>query len=135
MKPISIIGAGLAGCEAALQCAHRGVDVRLFEMRPGTMTEAHRTGDVAELVCSNSLKSTEPHNAHGLLKEELRALGTAPDGDQNLLDVHQAAERLGMSVSWVYRAIEDGRLPSVKLGNRVRVRSVDIEAFIAPRAG
>ncbi|UCG43066.1 MAG: FAD-dependent oxidoreductase, partial [candidate division WOR-3 bacterium] len=76
MKRISIIGAGLAGCEAALQCAKRGVDVTLFEMRPDTMTEAHRTGDVAELVCSNSLKSSEPSNAHGLLKQELRACGS-----------------------------------------------------------
>ena len=71
-----VIGAGLAGCEAALQCARFGVPVRLFEMRPGRMTEAHETGDVAELVCSNSLKSDEPENAHGLLKAELRVLGS-----------------------------------------------------------
>jgi len=74
---VTIIGAGLAGCEAALQCAKRGVPVRLFEMRPEKMTEAHETGDVAELVCSNSLKSDEPENAHGLLKAELRVLGSA----------------------------------------------------------
>ncbi len=73
---VEVIGAGLAGCEAALQCARRGVPVRLYEMRPGRQTEAHRTGDVAELVCSNSLKSDEPHNAHGLLKAELRLLGS-----------------------------------------------------------
>jgi len=77
MAHVSIIGAGLAGCEAALQCARRGVPVRLFEMRPGRMTEAHQTGDVAELVCSNSLKSDEPANAHGLLKAELRIYGSA----------------------------------------------------------
>ncbi len=73
---VDIIGAGLAGCEAALQCARFGVRARLHEMRPGVQTEAHRTGDVAELVCSNSLKSTEPHNAHGLLKAELGIFGS-----------------------------------------------------------
>ncbi|MEO0052961.1 MAG: FAD-dependent oxidoreductase, partial [candidate division WOR-3 bacterium] len=73
---ITIIGAGLAGCEAALQCARRGVRVRLYEMRPVKMTPAHQTGDVAELVCSNSLKSEEPTNAHGLLKAELKILGS-----------------------------------------------------------
>jgi len=73
---VDIIGAGLAGCEAALQCARRGVRVRLREMRPGRATEAHVTGDVAELVCSNSLKSDEPDNAHGLLKAELRIFGS-----------------------------------------------------------
>lgn len=75
-REVSVIGAGLAGCEAALQCARRGVPVRLYEMRPTKMTEAHQTGDVAELVCSNSLKSDEPENAHGLLKAELRILGS-----------------------------------------------------------
>jgi len=76
VKGVTVIGAGLAGCEAALQCARRGVSVRLFEMRPQQMTDAHETGDVAELVCSNSLKSDEPTNAHGLLKAELRVLGS-----------------------------------------------------------
>ena len=72
---VTVIGAGLAGCEAALQVARLGLTVRLVEMRPEVMTPAHRTGDVAELVCSNSLKSNEPHNAHGLLKAELRMCG------------------------------------------------------------
>lgn len=77
MKPeLVIIGGGLAGSEAAWQAAERGVKVLLYEMRPGRMTEAHRTGDLAELVCSNSLKSKEITNAHGLLKEELRELGS-----------------------------------------------------------
>ncbi|MEO0079460.1 MAG: methylenetetrahydrofolate--tRNA-(uracil(54)-C(5))-methyltransferase (FADH(2)-oxidizing) TrmFO [candidate division WOR-3 bacterium] len=76
MPEVTVIGAGLAGCEAALQCARFGVRVRLFEMRPLKMTPAHKTGDVAELVCSNSLKSDEPHNAHGLLKAELRIFGS-----------------------------------------------------------
>ena len=75
-RSVEVIGAGLAGCEAALQCARRGVPVRLLEMRPQKMTEAHETGDVAELVCSNSLKSDGLENAHGLLKAELRVLGS-----------------------------------------------------------
>ncbi len=76
MLTVTVIGAGLAGCEAALQARRLGVAVRLIEMRPGRMTEAHETGNVAELVCSNSLKSDEPGNAHGLLKAELRRLGS-----------------------------------------------------------
>jgi len=73
---ITILGAGLAGCEAAFQSARRGAAVELWEQRPGVSTEAHRTGDFAELVCSNSLKSLEPTNAHGLLKAELELLGS-----------------------------------------------------------
>lgn len=73
---MNIIGAGLAGSEAALQLAQRGVHVRLFEMRPETETDVHRGGDCAELVCSNSLKSTKPESAAGILKAELAALGS-----------------------------------------------------------
>ena len=73
---IVIIGGGLAGSEAAWQVANRGIRVLLYEMRPERMTDAHTTGDLAELVCSNSFKSNELTNAHGLLKEELRKLGS-----------------------------------------------------------
>ena len=73
---MNIIGAGLAGSEAALQLAQRGVHVRLFEMRPETETDVHRGGECAELVCSNSLKSTKPESAAGMLKAELAALGS-----------------------------------------------------------
>ena len=73
---MNIIGAGLAGSEAALQLAQRGVHVRLFEMRPETETDVHRGGDCAELVCSNSLKSNKPESAAGMLKAELAALGS-----------------------------------------------------------
>ncbi|MDD3465392.1 MAG: methylenetetrahydrofolate--tRNA-(uracil(54)-C(5))-methyltransferase (FADH(2)-oxidizing) TrmFO [Candidatus Cloacimonetes bacterium] len=76
MKAITIIGAGLAGSEAALQLADRGLAVKLCEMRPGKMTPAHQTGLAAELVCSNSLKSTLPDTPAGMLKEELRLLGS-----------------------------------------------------------
>lgn len=73
---LKIIGGGLAGCEAAWQAAERGIEVDLYEMRPEKMTGAHRTGDLAELVCSNSLGSNLPNRASGLLKEELRRLGS-----------------------------------------------------------
>lgn len=69
---IKIIGAGLAGCEAAWQCARRGVEVELFEMRPVKSTPAHQTDKFAELVCSNSLKSESENTAPWLLKEEMR---------------------------------------------------------------
>lgn len=75
-KTVNIIGAGLAGSEAALQLAQRGVDVRLYEMRPATSTPVHESGDCAELVCSNSLKSLKPESAAGMLKAELSALGS-----------------------------------------------------------
>ncbi|MCC6319620.1 MAG: methylenetetrahydrofolate--tRNA-(uracil(54)-C(5))-methyltransferase (FADH(2)-oxidizing) TrmFO [Gemmatimonadaceae bacterium] len=74
MRPVSVIGGGLAGSEAAWQLAERGVGVRLHEMRPVRGTEAHKTDRLAELVCSNTFKSTEITNAHGLLKEEMRLL-------------------------------------------------------------
>jgi methylenetetrahydrofolate--tRNA-(uracil-5-)-methyltransferase len=73
---IRIIGAGLAGSEAAWQCARRGVEVELYEMRPVRQTPAHQTQDFAELVCSNSLKSTSINTAPWLLKEEMRRAGS-----------------------------------------------------------
>lgn len=73
---MTVIGGGLAGSEAAWQLAIRGVPVRLIEMRPDVMTPAHHTGGLAELVCSNSLKSEDPATAAGLLKSELAALGS-----------------------------------------------------------
>lgn len=77
MKPrVNIVGAGLAGSEAALQLADRGIPVALVEMRPGTPTPVHRTGGCAELVCSNSLKGVSPDSAAGMLKRELDALGS-----------------------------------------------------------
>lgn len=69
-----VIGAGLAGCEAAWQLAKRGVQVDLYEMKPNKKTDAHKTNNFAELVCSNSLRSNQLENAVGLLKEEMRML-------------------------------------------------------------
>jgi methylenetetrahydrofolate--tRNA-(uracil-5-)-methyltransferase len=81
MKRVRIIGAGLAGTEAAWQCARRGVPVELFEMRPVRSTPAHQTADFAELVCSNSLKSDSENTAPWLLKEEMRR------ADSKLLEI------------------------------------------------
>src|SRR5256885_584899 len=75
-EAITVIGGGLAGCEAAYQIARMGERVRLYEMRPVRQTAAHRTDQLAEIVCSNSLKSDQPYNASWLLKEELRRLGS-----------------------------------------------------------
>ncbi|MEW6365205.1 MAG: methylenetetrahydrofolate--tRNA-(uracil(54)-C(5))-methyltransferase (FADH(2)-oxidizing) TrmFO [Acidobacteriota bacterium] len=76
MARVTIVGAGLAGSEAAYQLASRQIPVRLCEMRPRTMTQAHTTADFAEIVCSNSLGSDEPGTAAALLKEEIRSLGS-----------------------------------------------------------
>ncbi len=76
MSKINVIGGGLAGVEAAWQAARTGAEVRLFEMRPVKQTPAHRTDRLAEIVCSNSLKSDEPGSAPFLLKEELRRAGS-----------------------------------------------------------
>ena len=76
MKIINVIGAGLAGCEAAWQIAQRGGKVRLYEMKPEKKSPAHHLDTFAELVCSNSLRSKSLENAVGLLKEELRRMGS-----------------------------------------------------------
>ena len=73
---VKVIGAGLAGSEAAWQLANRGIEVELYEMKPQKMTPAHHTADFAELVCSNSLRGDRLENAVGLLKEELRRCGS-----------------------------------------------------------
>jgi methylenetetrahydrofolate--tRNA-(uracil-5-)-methyltransferase len=73
---VAVVGGGLAGCEAAWALAERGFAVRLHEMRPAVGTPAHQTDRLAEIVCSNTFKSTELTNAHGLLKAELRSLGS-----------------------------------------------------------
>lgn len=76
LKNLIVIGGGLAGSEAAWQAAQRGIQVTLYEMRPVKLTPAHETGQLAELVCSNSLGSLNPVSAPGLLKEEMRRLGS-----------------------------------------------------------
>ena len=76
MEKVTVVGAGLAGCEAAWQLVKRGIPVRLMEMKPYKKTPAHVSNDYAELVCSNSLRSDELANAVGLLKEEMRRIGS-----------------------------------------------------------
>jgi methylenetetrahydrofolate--tRNA-(uracil-5-)-methyltransferase len=73
---VTVVGGGLAGCEAAVRLARHGHRVRLLEMRPVRTTPAHRTDSLGELVCTNSFKSEDPANAHGQLKREMRALGS-----------------------------------------------------------
>ena len=76
MEPVTVLGAGLAGSECAWQLAKRGIPVRLWEMKPEKMTPAHSSEYFAELVCSNSLRSDELSNAVGLLKAEMRKMGS-----------------------------------------------------------
>lgn len=73
---IHVVGAGLAGCEAAWQAANRGISVKLYEMKPEKYSPAHRSPAFAELICSNSLKAARPESAAGLLKEEMRQFGS-----------------------------------------------------------
>ena len=76
MSKVTVVGAGLACCEAAWQLAQRGFSVDLLEMKPEKMSPAHKSEDFAELVCSNSLRGDRLENAVGLLKEELRRVGS-----------------------------------------------------------
>ena len=78
---ITVIGGGLAGSEAALQIARRGIKVKLYEMKPQKFSEAHSSQNLAEIVCSNSFKSNNLTNACGLLKEELRRLRIISDSN------------------------------------------------------
>ena len=75
-KKINVIGAGLAGCEAAWQIAKRGIKVRLYEMKPVKYSPAHSAEGLAELLCSNSFKPKNIDNGSGLLKEEMRRMGS-----------------------------------------------------------
>ena len=76
MEPVTVLGAGLAGCEAAWQLARRGIPVTLYEMKPQKFSPAHKSQGLAELICSNSLKASRVDSAAGLLKEEMRRLGS-----------------------------------------------------------
>src|SRR5262249_32706655 len=109
LEHITVIGGGLAGSEAAYQIARSGLKVRLFEMRPVRSTPAHRTDQLAGIVCSNSLKSDQPYNASWLLKEELRRLGSiliriadsvrVPAGSALAVDREQFASRVTHTIS------------------------------------
>jgi methylenetetrahydrofolate--tRNA-(uracil-5-)-methyltransferase len=113
---VTVIGGGLAGCEAAWQLAVRGVPVDLFEMRPARMTAAHATGDLAELVCSNSLGADQPGSAPALLKSELRQLGSmliaAADDARVPAGKALAVDRRGFSAGVMERLAAE---PAVRL--------------------
>jgi methylenetetrahydrofolate--tRNA-(uracil-5-)-methyltransferase len=106
---LTVLGGGLAGCEAAWQAAERGVTVALYEMRPQRPTAAHKTDQLAELVCSNSLGSVDITNAAGILKEEMRRLGslivrvadtcTVPAGAALAVDRVEFAARITKEIS------------------------------------
>ena len=105
---VTIIGAGLAGSEAALQLAKRGIQVKLYEMRPTTQTGAHTTEDCAEFVCSNSLGSYDITNGSGLLKHEMEVLGgelieiakacQVPAGNALAIDRHKFSQTVTQKI-------------------------------------
>ena len=106
---IRVIGGGLAGCEAAYQIAKRGIKVKLYEMKPKKFSPAHSNPNLAEIVCSNSLKSNSITNACGLLKEELRILDSllikiadktaVPAGQALAVDREEFAKRITEELS------------------------------------
>src|SRR5437667_12617496 len=106
MGTVHVVGGGLAGSEAAYQLAERGHDVVLHEMRPVRGTPAHKTDRLAELVCSNTFKSTETSNAHGLLKAEMRVLGSI------VLHAADAARVPGGSALTVDREVFSAGVPA-----------------------
>ena len=116
-KPVTIVGAGLAGCEAAWQLAKRNIPVRLIEMKPVRFSPAHHSEGFAELVCSNSLKAEQLTNASGLLKAELRAMDSlilacaeanrVPAGGALAVDRHKFSDA-------VTRALSDHPLVTVE---------------------
>ena len=101
MEKVIVIGAGLAGSEAAWQLANRGISVDLYEMRPKKSSAAHQTENFAELVCSNSLRSDALVNAVGVLKEEMRMLNSlimeAADATRVPAGSALAVDRVGFS--------------------------------------
>ena len=128
---VTVVGGGLAGSEAAWQLATRGCEVTLHEMRPVTTTPAHKTDRLAELVCSNTFKSTELTNAHGLLKAEMRLLGSiileAADGARVAAGSALAVDRDVFSISVTDRINAEPRIDVV----RDEVTSFDGPCIIA----
>jgi len=114
---LAVVGAGLAGCEAAWQAAQRGLDVVLYEMKPARFSPAHSSPDFAELVCSNSLRSNAPANAVGLLKEEMRRLGSLV-----MTIADQTAVPAGRALAVDRSAFARGITEAVESHPRIRVR-------------
>ena len=132
MNAVTVVGAGLAGSEAAYQLAVRGIPVRLIEMKPKKMTPAHVSPYFAELVCSNSLRSDELTNAVGLLKEELRRLGSVV---MRCADEHRVAAGGALAVDreGFARAVTEAvrALPNVEIVEEEAVDIPDGEVIIA----
>lgn len=123
-KPIHIIGGGLAGCEAAWQVARRGGRAVLHEMRPAQRTPAHQTDHLAELVCSNSLKSEQENTAPWLLKEELRRLGSL------LLDAAEAARVPGGHALTVDREVFARKVTAaISAEERIELRREEVTSL------
>ncbi|CAN5367717.1 methylenetetrahydrofolate--tRNA-(uracil(54)-C(5))-methyltransferase (FADH(2)-oxidizing) TrmFO [soil metagenome] len=124
---VDIIGGGLAGSEAAWQLAERGLGVVLHEMRPEVPTEAHKTDRLAELVCSNTFKSTETTNAHGLLKAEMRLLGSM------ILECADGARVPGGTALSVDRDVFSAAVSArIAAHPRIEVRRGEIAALPSP---
>lgn len=117
MEPIVIVGAGLAGSEAAWQVASRGVDVILYDMKPERLSPAHRSPDFAELVCSNSLRANTLGNAVGLLKEEMRRLGSLV-----LRIADQTAVPAGKALAVDRERFARGITEAIQLHPRIEIR-------------
>ncbi len=126
MNPLTIIGGGLAGSEAAWQAAERGINVRLYEMRPHVQTGAHETDRLAELVCSNSLGSNLPDRASGLLKNELRRLGSM------LLECAEAAA-LPAGAALAVDRVRFASLVTERIQSHPRIQIVREEATEIPQ--
>ena len=125
MQKVTVLGAGLAGSEAAWQLARRGIPVRLVEMKPEKMTPAHKSEYLAELVCSNSLRSDELSNAVGLLKEEMRRMGSL---------ILEAADRNRVAACGALAVDREGfaRYVTEKLSAQETVEIVHAEATEIP---
>ena len=134
MQPVHVVGGGLAGSEAAWQLARRGVPVILHEMRPTRATDAHKTQDLAELVCSNSFRSDDAdYNAVGLLHAELRAAGSlimaSADAHQVPAGGALAVDREGFAAA-VTRALEAHPLITVERGELTALPPEDWDSVI-----
>jgi methylenetetrahydrofolate--tRNA-(uracil-5-)-methyltransferase len=123
----TVVGGGLAGCEAAWALAQHGVDVILYEMRPRVTTPAHRTDRLGEIVCSNTFKSLELSNAHGLLKAELRVLGSL------LMEVAESVRVPGGTALTVDRELFSAEVTRrVEAHPRIRVAREEVTALPSP---
>ena len=125
MSVVKVIGAGLAGCEAAWQLAERGISVELYEMKPKKMSPAHHSADFAELVCSNSFRGDRLENAVGLLKEELRRCGSL---------IMQCAEATRVEAGGCLAVDRGGfaKMVTEKIRNHPNITVIDAEVTEVP---